>query len=443
MTTKHYRVPPKLVGYYLKKNGQPKTIREIGSLCGDVERRLLKKRRSRQKLFRMHIGNPSVDTPRPLINYQCMAINSPGITNSYAPCDGDPTLKKEASNFLSKFCDVYIPPKYCISSAGGAHGLYLVMKAWHDVLQVNNDTRDTMLLFAPYFPVHKMQADDVNFKTESIEFYDYRGEEKLRDELERLLSKGNIHSILYSNPNNPAWLSLTKEELAVIGELADKYNVLVIEDLAYFGMDFRYDYSRPGEAPYQPTVAKHCKNYAIVLSSSKFISYPGERCGIVAISPSIGIDSNAELSPAIYDHIAFKGMALTISSVPHSSQVGMAMFLRDLNNGKINFREALMEYRDKAKKIKNLFIEKGFYLTYADDCGEPIADGFYFTISRIGFSSEQLFLELTYYGIFVVPLNLCGSKRDGVRICISFVNPDDIPELENSLKLFDLDHTNE
>lgn len=44
-------------------------------------------------------------------------------------------------------------------------------------------------------------------------------------------------------------------KLAVIADVADRYNVIVIEDLAYFGMDYREDYATPGMAPYQPTIA--------------------------------------------------------------------------------------------------------------------------------------------------------------------------------------------
>jgi hypothetical protein len=45
-----------------------------------------------------------------------------------------------------------------------------------------------------------------------------------------------------------------------------------MEDLAYFGMDFRQDYSKPGEPPYQPSVADYTDNYILFISSSKAFS---------------------------------------------------------------------------------------------------------------------------------------------------------------------------
>ena len=91
------------------------------------------------------------------------------------------------------------------------------------------------------------------------------------------MSKGDICCLIYSNPNNPAWICLTDDELKTIGELATKYDVIVLEDLAYFAMDFRVDLSKPYEPPFQPSVAKYTDNYIMHISGSKAFSYAGER----------------------------------------------------------------------------------------------------------------------------------------------------------------------
>ena len=52
-----------------------------------------------------------------------------------------------------------------------------------------------------------------------------------------------------------------------------KYDVIVMEDLAYFCMDFRRDLGHPFEPPYPPTVAHYTDNYILMLSSSKIFSY--------------------------------------------------------------------------------------------------------------------------------------------------------------------------
>ena len=43
---------------------------------------------------------------------------------------------------------------------------------------------------------------------------------------------------------------LEEEELKIIGELATKYDAVVMEDQAYFCMDFRHPFGRPYQAPF-------------------------------------------------------------------------------------------------------------------------------------------------------------------------------------------------
>ena len=72
-----------------------------------------------------------------------------------------------------------------------------------------------------------------------------------------------------SNPNNPAWIILSEEELEGMGEVMDAHGAIAIEDLAYFGMDLRQDYTRPGEPPYQPTVLHHTRRGICIISHPK------------------------------------------------------------------------------------------------------------------------------------------------------------------------------
>lgn len=128
--------------------------------------------------------------------------------------------------------------------------------------------KDTILFMNPGFPAHMTQAKVLGIKSESFDIYEYRGK-KLEEKLESYLKKGNITALLYNNPNNPAWTNLTEEELEIIGRLATKYDCIVIEDLAYFGMDFRHDISVPGEPPFGATVARYTDNYILMLSKTE------------------------------------------------------------------------------------------------------------------------------------------------------------------------------
>ena len=88
-----------------------------------------------------------------------------------------------------------------------------------------------------------------------------------------------------------------------------------------------------------------------------------------------------------------------------------------------------------------MFLDNGFKLVYDNDDGEPIADGFYFTVSYDGFTGDELIGELLYYGVSAISLSNTGSTRkEGIRACVSFISDKQIPELSERLKLFYENH---
>ena len=195
--------------------------------------------------------------------------------------------------------------------------------------------------------------------------------------------------MLFSNPNNPSWICLTEEELSIIGELCRKYDVIVIEDLAYFGMDFRKDYSNPGKPPFQPTVAHYTDEYIMLISSSKIFSYAGQRIGMMAISDKLFERSYPDLlryySTDKFGHSAIFGALYGLSAgVAHSVQYGLAAVLKAVNDGEYKYRDDVMDYGEKAREMKKMFISNDFQIVYDRDLDEPLADGFYFTISYPG-----------------------------------------------------------
>jgi aspartate/methionine/tyrosine aminotransferase len=305
--------------------------------------------------------------------------------------------------------------------------------------------REGTLFIDPGFPVHKQQVRVLGQGHESFDVYDYRGE-KLRDKLEKYLSTGKVSSILYSNPNNPSWICFTERELKIIGELATKYDVIVIEDLAYFGMDFRKDYSRPGQPPYQPSVAHYTDNYLLLISSSKVFSYAGQRIGMMVISDKV---YNTE-APDLLRYYKFSkvGQAMIFGAVysmssgtAHTPQYALHAILKAANDGEFNFLEEVKEYGHKAEIMKKLFLDNGFYIVYDKDEDNPIAHGFYFTFAYPGFTGEELLRELLFYGISAISLAITGSDRtEGIRACVSLVGRHQFQDLEDRLRRFREDH---
>ena len=224
------------------------------------------------------------------------------------------------------------------------------------------------------------------------------------------------------------------------------YNVIVIEDLAYFGMDFRTDYSVPGAPPYQPTVARYTDNWILLISSSKVFSYAGQRVGMMVISNKVFTTKAPDLkryymSDNVGYAMVYGSMYCLSSGVTHSAQYALTAMLKAVNDGEISLTGPVKEYGEKAKIMKKLFIDNGFKIVYDTDIDKPIADGFYFTFSYPGFNAEDLLNEMVYYGISAISLLITGSERtEGIRACTSLVQRGQFPVLEERLKKFHLDH---
>ena len=411
------------------------TIREIKRLIDQIEYA------SGKKFIRMEMGIPGLPASKIGIEAEVDALRNKGVASLYVDIDGLPVLKNETVRFCKLFLDIEVPAKSCIPTVGSMQGglaSFLTVSRMYS-------KQNTTLFIDPCFPVHKQQHHVLNIKYDRFDIYNYRGE-KLRTKLESYLKNGNISSILYSNPNNPSWICFTDEELKIIGELATTYNVIVMEDLAYFGMDFRKDISVPGVPPFQPTVAKYTDNYILFISSSKAFSYAGQRIAMMIISEKVFNTKAADLkryyaSDQFGNAMIFGTLYALSSGTAHSPQYGLTAILKAVNDGKYNFIEEVREYGEKAKIMKKLFTDNGFQIVYSKDNGEDIADGFYFTVSYPGFTGEQLIEELFYYGVSAISLAITGSDQiQGIRACVSLINRNQFSELEVRLKKFNQNH---
>lgn len=410
------------------------SIREIKRLISGIEKE------TGEKFIRMEMGVPGLVPPRIGIDAEIEALES-GVAAVYPDIEGLPVLKKEISRFVKLFLNQNVSETCCIPTVGSMQGGFA---AFLTLARIKKE-RDTTLLIDPGFPVHHQQHIVLGQKFESFDVYDFRGD-KLKDKLESYFSKGNIHSVLYSNPNNPSWICFTEKELKIIGDLANKYDIIVLEDLAYFGMDFRKDYSKPGVAPYQPTVANYTDNYILLISGSKAFSYAGQRISAMVISDVVFNRQMPDLkrfyTTDCFGRAMIYGTIYALSAgVTHSVQYGFAAMLKAANDGNFNFIESVREYGEKAKIMKKMFTDNGFHIVYDKDEDHPIADGFYFTFAYPGFSGEELLEELIYYGISAIALSITGSERtEGIRACVSLVQRGQFPALEARLKKFHENH---
>lgn len=406
------------------------TIRQIVAVANQAEKE------AQEDFLHLEVGNPGLPPNTIGVEAEIAAIKQ-GVASIYPPIMGVTSLKDAGSRFLKAFFNVDIEPRCIVPSVGSMQGSFGIMT----LLKMRDPKRDTMLFLDPGFPPNKLQAKIIGLKIESIDIYDYRGD-VLEAKLEELLSKGNINGIIYSNPNNPAWTNFTEAELEIIGRLATKYDVIVLEDLAYLGMDFRTDWSEPFVGPYIPTVAKYTSNYILLISGSKIFSYAGQRIAFVCMSTALA----DRCEPNLRSLFGFKtfgdayifGIVYTLSSgVAHSAQYALAAMLNASVDGNNNFIEDCREYERRAVKVRKAFQDVGFHLVYATDIDVPVSDGFFFTAGYKKMNSEELQRGLMRYGIASIALQGTGSLKNGIRVCVSKITSEqDIATLTKRLNSF-------
>jgi len=405
------------------------SIREVGKLVSLIEQQ------SGQEFIHMEMGVPGLPASSVGVKAEKEALDL-GLANLYPNIEGIPFAKTEISRFVRLFMNIDVNPLNCVPTVGAMQGSFGALLS-----AGRTDPKKPYTLFIdPGFPVNKSQLQLLGLPFKSFDILNFRAE-KLREKLESYLTEGNICTITYSSPNNPAWISLNEQELQIIGELATKYDVIVVEDLAYFGMDFRKDYGKPGVPPYQPTVAHYTENYILLLSASKIFSYAGQRIGMMIISEKLRTRHYPNLKnyftgDELGHFIPYAVLYATTAGTSHTAQYALASMLKAVNEGETDFVAELQPYGEKAGKMKEIFLKYGFYIVYKEEDGN-LADGFYFTIAWPGMTSGELMKEFLYYGISAISLSITGSDNpNGLRACVSFVRPDQMELLVERLKAF-------
>jgi aspartate/methionine/tyrosine aminotransferase len=406
------------------------TIREVKRVAQFAEEQ------SGVEFIKMEMGIPGLPAAKVGVEAQVKALQG-GIANSYPDIQGLPELKEQASRFVKAFIGLDVNAEGCVPVVGSMQGTFASFLTCSQC----DPKKDTVLFIDPGFPVQKMQLQVMGVKYKTFDVYEFRGE-KLGPKLESYLSEGNICAIVYSNPNNPSWICFNEEELKTIGSLATRYDCIVMEDLAYFAMDFRKNLSTPFQPPYQPSVGRYTDNYMLLISGSKAFSYAGERIGVVCISDKLFHRHYQALADR-YEGLPFglvfsTRMLYALSSgTSHSAQYAMAAMLKAAADGTFDFRSEIKTYGDRAHKLKEIFCRHKFYIVYDKDLDEPIADGFYFTIGYPGMTSGKLAHELMYYGVSAICLITTGSHQEGLRVCTSFIKDHQYEQLEERMAIFE------
>ena len=413
------------------------TIRQSGDIARALERE------TGLEFLHLEQGIPGLPPQRIGVEAECRALQR-GVASQYPNMYGTPELGREASRFIKAFLDVDIAPEGCVPTVGSMQGTFSVFLLCTQL----DPAKDTILFIDPGFPVQRTQARVLGIPTPSFDIYEHRGA-RLGAKLESYLATGRIAAIVYSNPNNPAWICLTEEELRTIGTLAERHGAVVVEDLAYLCMDFRKPLGQPGRPPFQATVARYTQHCILMLSASKIFSYAGQRIAVAAIPEALRTRSYPALEARygmsrLGDAYVLSILYALSSGTCHSAQHALAAMFAAATEGRMDFVADASEYARRAQRSKELFVRHGFRIVYDRDGEEPVGDGFFYTVGYGALTSAELLGELLRYGICAISLDSTGSRQQGIRVCVSQLNrPEQFELLDERLAAFAAAHPHE
>lgn len=149
-----------------------------------------------------------------------------------------------------------------------------VMPSISSMIRCLTDEDDEILIQAPVYHVFYYVIEDNNRRVLENELIYENGEYKIDfDDLDEKLSK--VKLMILCNPHNPIGKIWSRDDLARIGELCKKHNVILISD------EIHCDLTDPS-VKYNPfEISSDCENVITCLSPSKSFNIAGFQSSIV------------------------------------------------------------------------------------------------------------------------------------------------------------------
>lgn len=217
-------------------------------------------------IYHLNIGQPDLPTPQAFFD---VIHNFSQQTLAYTESPGTVELIDAIRGYY-KDLGVELERGDVLITTGGSEAL---MFACHCIL----DPYTEIIVPEPYYPnystfVHMAGGTIRALPTCPEEGYQYA----FRDRLEALITP-NTRAIMLTNPGNPTGVTLTREQMRMIADVAKEHELYLISDEVY--REFCYD--RTEGAPTMGVFEDIAENLIIIDSVSKQFSACGARVGCV------------------------------------------------------------------------------------------------------------------------------------------------------------------
>ncbi|WP_067839513.1 aminotransferase [Amphibacillus sediminis] len=369
---------------------QPSGIRRFFDLASKME-----------NVISLGVGEPDFVTPWNVIEASYHSLEQ-GYT-AYTANAGLLELRQELSRFLEKQYHVaYRPEDQLLITVGASQAIDLAFRA---ILNPGDEVLVIEPSFVSYVPAIKLAGGEPVI-VEATEQHAFKVQP---EDIERAIT-GKTKAILICSPNNPTGAALNKEELAAIGQIAQRHDLIVVSDEIY--ADLLYD------EPFTSFAAiPNMQERTILISGfSKAFAMTGWRLGYAAAPKAI-----IEAMTKIHQY--------TIMCAPTMAQYGA---LEALRNGQDSVIEMKTSYRQRRNYVVRTLQDIGF------PCHLPGGAFYVFpSIKGTGLTSEQ-FAErlLDEQKVAVVPGHVFGKSGEGYVRCSYATSMQQLTEAMKRIRRF-------
>jgi aspartate/methionine/tyrosine aminotransferase len=232
------------------------------------------------KVYPFHLGDIDIPTPANIFEAQCRAIEK-GKTG-YAPAAGIPQLREALAVDVGARRQLTYRPENVVVQPGGKP---VVTK----FIQAVMNPGDEVLYPNPGYPIYESQIEYQGGVAQPYRFVEgAAGFQIDMDYLESLITP-QTRILIYNNQQNPLGAESSRTEMERLAELAQRHNLMVLTDEAYF--DIRYS----GDSHSIASLPGMQERTVILYTFSKKYAMTGWRLG-AAIAPKDVAQAIAKLN---------------------------------------------------------------------------------------------------------------------------------------------------
>ena len=218
-----------------------------------------------KKVFHLNIGQPDIETPKVFMeainNYDTRVIK-------YSFSQGEPTLINSIRDYFKRDGIIFDEDEVLITN-GGSEALTFT------TIAICNPG-DEILVPEPFYTNYNGFTGEVNVNIKPITTHAKDGFHlPSKEEIVKLITP-RTKAILFSNPGNPTGTILRLDEMEMIAEIANEFDLFIISDEVYRG--FAFD----GLKGISMGSIKSVQNRTVIIESvSKRYSACGARIGSI------------------------------------------------------------------------------------------------------------------------------------------------------------------